>query len=446
MDNDGGWPMLIKCTFSRNFSNWGGGLANGDGRPTLIDCTFVDNVSSYKGGAMANYDGSPPMNNCTFISNRAVLGGAIYGADCVPLPTTCTFTGNNAEKGGVVYNNDSSIILENCDLTGNWATEGGVIYDDEGGSTLIDCTLSGNTAINGGAVYSGGESYAGLNNCILSGNTADSGGVIYICDESDVKIIHCTLADNSANNGNSIACDSYQQQNPSRVEMTNCILWDGGNEIWNNDGSTVTITYSDVQGGWIGEGNVDADPLFVEPGHWDTDGVWVEGDYRLRAGSLCLDAGIDAGVYEDIVGAIRPFDFPGVDNNGELEDFDMGAYEAISTMQGELLVQPHRINRNARSRKIFAVMCLSEPVVDGDIDMTELLVLYPGGIEANEQKLFPSDETGKGGVKIRAVFDRTELFAATQGNDDVEITVVGRFISGEYFYGTDNIRIVSSSQ
>jgi predicted outer membrane repeat protein len=395
---------------------------------------------------MACYDGSPPMNNCTFIDNRAVIGGAIYGSDSNPKATDCTFTGNTAENGGVVYNNDSNIRLTNCTLSGNSAIEGGVIYDDEGGSSLINCVLTANAAVSGGVIYSGGESFARLTNCVVSGNTADSGGVVYLCDDSNVKIIHCTLSDNSADNGNALACDSYQQQNPSSIEVTNCILWDGGSEIWNNDSSAITMTYSDVQGGWVGEGNIDADPLFVEPGYWDADGVWVEGDYRLRAGSLCIDAGTDAGVYEDIDGAIRPFDFPGVDNNGELDDFDMGAYEAIVTIQGELLVQPHKVNRNARSRKIFAVMRLPEPIVDGDIDMTEPLVLYPGGIEANEQKLFPSDETGEGRVRIRAVFDRAELFAATQVNEDVEVTVVGRFVSGEYFYGTDNIRVVSSSR
>jgi len=441
MDNEGGWPMLINCTFSRNFSNWGGGLANGDGRPTLIDCKFIGNVSSNKGGAMANYDGSPPMNNCSFIDNRAVLGGAIYGADCTPQPTDCTFTGNSAEKGGVVYNSDSSIILDNCKLTGNWATAGGVIYDDMGGSSLLNCVLNANTAITGGALYSGDESYVRLTNCILSGNTAESGGVVYICDDSNVKLIQCALATNSADNGNAFACDSYQQQYPSSVTMTNCILWDGGGEIWNNDGSVITITYSDVQGGWAGEGNIDADPLFVEPGYWDVSDIWIDGDYRLRAGSPCIDAGTDADVYEDIEGAIRPFDFPGVDNNGDVPDFDMGAYEAVAAIQGELLVQPNKLNLNARGKKIFAVIRLPEAIVANDIDMSEAFILYPGGIEADAQSIFQADRTAKDGVRIRAVFDRAKLLASMPDHDDVEVTVIGRFVSGEYFYSTDNIRI-----
>jgi predicted outer membrane repeat protein len=441
IDNEVSWPSIINCTFRRNFSSWGGGLANGDCAPILIDCTFKGNVSSYKGGAMANYDGSPPMNNCSFIDNRAVLGGAIYGADCTPQPTDCTFTGNSAEKGGVVYNNDSSIILDNCKLTGNWATAGGVIYDDVGSSSLLNCVLNANTAITGGVIYSGDDSSARLTNCILSGNTAQSGGVAYICNDSNVKLIQCTLAANSADNGNALACDSYQQQNPSSVEVRNSILWDGGSEIWNNDSSIITITYSDVQGGWPGEGNIDADPLFVQPGCWDAGNIWIDGDYRLRAASPCIDAGTDAQVYEDIDGTIRPFDFPGVDNNGELPDFDMGAYEAVAMIQGELLVQPNKINRNARSQKIFAVIRLPEPIVGNDIDMSDPLVLFPGGIEADRQNIFRPDRTADESVRIRAVFDRAELLSATPYNGDVEVTVAGRFISGLYFYGAGTVTI-----
>jgi hypothetical protein len=306
--------------------------------------------------------------------------------------------------------------------------------------------LTVNTAISGGVIYSRDESYARLTNCVLSGNMAESGGVIYIYDESEMELIHCTLGANSADNGNAFACDSYEHQYPNVVEVSNSIFWDGGSEIWNNDGSTITVTYSDVQGGWAGEGNINADPLFVEPGYWDTSDIWIEGDYRLRAISPCIDAGADAGIYEDIKGNVRPFDFPGIDNNGELPDFDMGAYEAVATMQGELLIQPNKVNLNARSKKIFAVIRLPELVVGDDIDMSEPFVLYPGRIEASEQKLLLSDETEGDGVRIRAVFDRAGLLAAMPDQDNIEVTVIGRFLSGEYFYGTDNIRIVSASR
>jgi len=67
-------------------------------------------------------------------------------------------------------------------------------------------------------------------------------------------------------------------------EVTNCILWgDSPNEIY-NEGSELTVTYSDIQGDYEGEGNIDADPLFVDPGR---------GDYHLTPGFPCIDAGTD---------------------------------------------------------------------------------------------------------------------------------------------------------
>jgi hypothetical protein len=42
------------------------------------------------------------------------------------------------------------------------------------------------------------------------------------------------------------------------------------------------VSYSNVQGGWPGIGNLNADPLFLNPG---------AGDFRLAAGSPCIDAG-----------------------------------------------------------------------------------------------------------------------------------------------------------
>jgi hypothetical protein len=69
--------------------------------------------------------------------------------------------------------------------------------------------------------------------------------------------------------------------------------------------SSIDITHSDIQGGFGGEGNIDADPLFV-----DSD----NGDYHLTADSPCIDAGTDEHLVDeenivpedDIDGDARP--------------------------------------------------------------------------------------------------------------------------------------------
>ena len=73
--------------------------------------------------------------------------------------------------------------------------------------------------------------------------------------------------------------------------MTNSILCDSGNEVWSNDNSVISISYSDIQGDFSGMGNIDMDPEFAMEGYWDPNGTvdnlnddyWVEGDYHLRS-------------------------------------------------------------------------------------------------------------------------------------------------------------------
>jgi hypothetical protein len=69
----------------------------------------------------------------------------------------------------------------------------------------------------------------------------------------------------------------------------------------------VTVTYSDIEGGWTGTGNIDADPMFADA---------ASGDYHLGVGSPCIDAGTPAGA-------------PAADVEGTPRDAapDMGAYE-----------------------------------------------------------------------------------------------------------------------
>jgi parallel beta-helix repeat protein len=366
---------LVNCVFSGNSAEVGGGVANYSSSPTVLNCEFSANSANF-GGGMYNRDSDPILTNCTFSGNFATInhGGGIYNCDSSsPTLTGCTFSGNSARTGGGIMNLRSSPTLTDCTFNGNSASEsgGGMENNDNSNSTLINCTFSRNSAVkkgggmhncrdsspilfnctfsvNSSATFGGGgmfnqSSNSMLTNCTFSGNFAAGDGIYNrgggMCNAfSNSTIVNCTFIGNSASNcgggvysncssltltnctfsgnlasgGSALACDSWQQENPSNLRLTNCILWDGGNEIWNNDNSVITITYSDVQGGWPGTGNINANPLFVDP---------AIGDYHLLTDSPCIDAGdnlaVPPSVVTDLDGKPRII-------NGTV---DMGAYE-----------------------------------------------------------------------------------------------------------------------
>ena len=136
------------------------------------------------------------------------------------------------------------------------------MYSTDSSPTLTNCTFSGNISNTTGGGVLNLNSSPTLTNCIFMANSAVGyGGGMCNINECTPTLTNCTFAANSAKHGRAVACS--HASTPSDVELTNCILWDGEDEVWSDDDSIFTITYSDVQGGWPGEGNIDADPLFV---------------------------------------------------------------------------------------------------------------------------------------------------------------------------------------
>jgi len=146
-------------------------------------------------------------------------------------------------------------------------------------------------------------------NNIISGNLANIGGGI-ACDfrYGSPTIINNTISGNSANIGGGIACED-----DSFPTVLNTILWaDSPDEIYVDASSEINITYSDIQGGLPGDGNINVDPLFVDV---------VGGDYHLNDYSPCIGAGIMTPDVPntDIEGNPRP--------NPPGSNPDIGAYE-----------------------------------------------------------------------------------------------------------------------
>jgi len=344
--------MLNNCTVSGNFAGTGGGMYNGDSSsPTLSECTFSGN--SGFGAGMWNWRSSPILTDCVFSGNKGV--GMRNNARSSPTLTSCVFSGN--QDGGMLNTDLCSPTLFNCTFTGNSdpGSGGGMSNLNVCNPVLINCTFSENRAEWDGAGMYNFDSDPTLINCCFTRNFVRLQGAGMCNENSNPRIINCTFSGNYVPPWGGAGSALYNRSG-SCPTLTNCILWgDSRAEIWNVEGSTVVITYSDVQGGWVGEGNIDADPLFVDA---------LNDDYHVLPGSPCIDAGTN-----NPPGGLPETD---LDGNPRIMGYavDMGAYEAISPPE-EVLIQaagtianldPESLKNpnssNALTNKIDAVLAM----------------------------------------------------------------------------------------
>jgi parallel beta-helix repeat protein len=303
-------PIVINCTFNENIADdtWpgGGGMRNGyNSNPMIINCTFSGN----KGSGMVNADNSSPtVTSCTFIGNSANEGGGIRNVSSSPMISDCRFSGNIASYhgGGMDNGFDSSPTIANSVFIENRANEGGGMYNISSNATVTNCMFSENIAGNGGG---GGVNNWDCNptfiNSVFSENTTFSrgGGMLNVFSSSP-EVINCTFSENIA----SYDGGGMHNKRDSNPTIVNCIFWnDSPYEISNSSSCIPIVTYSNVQGGYIGEGNINAPPFFM---------TFHGFDYLLRPGSPCIDSGDPA--IED------GYDWPKQFANGLRSD--MGAY------------------------------------------------------------------------------------------------------------------------
>jgi len=297
------------CTFAKNYAKSGGAILNCYySWPTFINCTFAENAAGDSGGAIFSVEANATMTNCTFISNSAGghEGGAIKLGYGTFVLTGCTFIQNSAARwGGAIYQDRTTSTLTGCTFTGNSALNGGAVKANKGKASMTNCSFQGNWTFLAGGYFDGigGALIAEfheleLQNCIFSGNRAASyGGGAYL-SHCEATLTNCTIVGNSAE----ATRDGYYGDGVYTVGgdacMNNCIFWSNEHEQVSRIGA-LSVTYSCVEDGWAGVGNIDTDPCFVDPGHWDpnntpsdpNDDFWVDGDYHLRLLSPCFNTG-----------------------------------------------------------------------------------------------------------------------------------------------------------
>jgi len=216
--------------------------------------------------------------------SRAVTFASGESAGC--LVSGFTITGASR---GIYGTNNSSPVIDKCVITGNIGS--GIELYSGGNPTLTNCTIiaNGGSGIEMRPRKAGRFTYYNnpiLSNCIIAGNNGH--GLL----RGIPTVTNCTIAGN---------LKSGIQD--SVLTMTNSIVYfngDGSAQIVISSG---TVTYSNVQGYFQGDGNIDADPLFADSaggdyhlksqaGRWNPGSeTWIMDDVT----SPCIDSGDSAG-------------------------------------------------------------------------------------------------------------------------------------------------------
>ncbi|MGA1864103.1 MAG: right-handed parallel beta-helix repeat-containing protein [bacterium] len=281
---------------------------NNEGKYSVLDGFTIRNGSASNGGGIYCYSSSPTISNCIIEDNSVSSnGGGIYGY-LSSLQVANSIIKNNFANlnGGGIYLISSSPGINHCILKSNLGkSKGGGLYIESSSPRITKTAFTGNWSVYGGGIYDKTSSYS-LTNSLLGGNFSRRGGGIYSESSSVVTIFNCTITDNTSTEyGGGIYCGG------ASIVAKNCILWNDQNEEIYRSGGSVTITYSDIQGGYAGEGNVDADPLFVQS---------ETGNYYIRVDSPCVDRVEPDGAPDDDKKDIpRP----------QGAEVDMGAYEYV---------------------------------------------------------------------------------------------------------------------
>jgi len=277
-------------------------------------------------------DGSSPAfpdtASCVIFNSgedsTAVLQGFTITGGGGTIWTDIHGAGDYREGGGILIELSSPTIMHNIisynactDQTGVTSTGGGGIRIGDGNPVIVNNSIIHNVARYGAGIVVNYTGCTIVNNVIASNSGGEDyygGSGIWIVGNSPGKIkniFNNTIVNNTSTLSNGTGGISVWSS--TQVNIKNNILWDNLPALQIRvTSATANVRYNDVQGGYIGVGNINSNPMFD-----------IE-SYILDEMSPCVDKGDTSAVFNDLedIDNLGMALFP---SWGNLRN-DMGAY------------------------------------------------------------------------------------------------------------------------
>ncbi len=233
----------------------GGGIICLRSAPNIKGNVITDNWAGYEGGGICCLEeSSPTIEDNTISGNSAFAsgGGIVCKLNSSPDISYNTIRDNHAEDAGggircLIY----SSPMISCNTILNNSAD---VWDGEGGGIACEDHCSPR-----------------ISNNVIAGNEAYSGGGVFCLNYSSPTVFNNTVEGNSGTYGGGIFCAD------TLPKITDCIFWGNGIDLWN-----CSASYSCIENGDEGTGNISSNPQFTRGPH---------GDYYLSPKGPCVNTG-----------------------------------------------------------------------------------------------------------------------------------------------------------
>ena len=317
-----------------------GGINIGGSSPTVQNSTITGNTGC--SGIGINIGGAAPLIQNNVISKNVQVGcssgvggggievtGASQGAQIIGNTITGNNSGSGVNGGGIGLWTPGPVLIRGNVISGNTGSNGGGIggANDTSGVMIIENVITGNTALGTGGGIEIDNSVSLVLTNTIAGNDAPGGG-----SASFGAFFTATGPMTFSNNliigtpgQSALGCRAFDTVNPPVFSF---------NDVFSSGGPNYGPVCIDQTGK---NGNISADPLFVNP---------ATSDFHLQATSPAIDAG------SNTAPSLPTKDFDGheriIDGDGDcIATVDIGAYEfarpSALTLSPNLLAFPDQL-------------------------------------------------------------------------------------------------------